>query len=134
MNRIFDLAENPGVSHRAATNQDAITTGFAKSCQCLIDCGDITTSRNGYADYFLDLFHEIPIGKPAIALLPGTAMQSDMLCATGFGQLCCFDGIDCVIVIAGANLDGHRYRDCLFDRFENFFQPLMVLQQSGSPA
>ena len=61
-------------------------------------------------------------------------MQRDVLGAASLGQPGGLDSVDCVIVKAGANLNGHWNRDGLFDLLENRFQPRMILEQTRSAA
>jgi hypothetical protein len=52
--RVFDLAEDPRIRHCAATDQDSIATGIAKSIEGLLNRHDVTTP--GYGNLH-DLFY-----------------------------------------------------------------------------
>src|ERR1700730_17678222 len=79
VNFVFDLAKDPGVGHRSATNQQAVAAGFAKTIERLFDSRDITATRDWNAHCFFDLLYEIPIRQAAIALFFRATVQSNVL-------------------------------------------------------
>jgi len=68
MDCVFDLAKDPGIGHRTATNQDSIAPSFTKSIECLLNGGDITAARHRDADNFFNLPDQIPVSQTSVPL------------------------------------------------------------------
>jgi hypothetical protein len=68
LHRVFNLPKDPGVGHRAAPNQDTVTSCVAKPIEGLLNRSYVAAAGNGHAYNFLNLFHQFPVRQSAIAL------------------------------------------------------------------
>src|SRR5262249_19346443 len=131
---VLDLAKDPGVGHRAAANQHAVAAGLTKASERAFNGRHIAAARHGHFHYFFYLPHQVPVGKTTITLFLRASMQRDVLSAASLSQFRGLDGVDRVVVIAGANLDSERDRDRLFYFLENGLESRIILQQPRSTA
>src|SRR5687768_5328383 len=131
---VRELAEDPGILHCSASDQDTVRSRLAPSLQAVLDRRNVAVTGNRNRHGLLDLFDEIPIRKALVTLVTRASVDLNVLDAALLGHLRNLDDIDRRFGKSRPELQSERYGDRLLDLFQNRLKPDHVLQQPRSAA
>ena len=129
-----DLAENPGIVGRGASDHHGVASGFAQHAHRVFGRVDVAVADDGHAHGLLHIANDVPIGAPGVSLRARARMNGDAFDADLFGQARDFRGNDAVFIPSGANLDGHRNSHGGAHGSEDLLEPLQIAQQARAAA
>ena len=131
-----DLAEQPRITEGASADHDIIAAGVLVHMPRRLRVADIAVADDGYRQGFFDVADDIEVDRRSVELLSRPAVDGHRLCAVLLGEQSDLDGVDMLVVKAGAYLHGHRNIHSPADRADDPAAELRVAHEccSGTAA
>jgi hypothetical protein len=105
---IHDLGRKPGPAVGAAPDHHPVGAGLGQGRLHILKAADVAVDDHRDRDRLLDPSHESPIGRAAIHLAAGPAVNRDRLNAAVLGDSGQARCVAALVVPAGPHLEGHR--------------------------